>query len=133
MGGVRKSRTSGSMKKTSGVSIEGSSEKFISVKNGVKIKVVTVHKNISTSTGNGSMFDVLCDEDTNMVNEVDQLDVTKDNGSSNHKGKMVLIEITNCTSNQSKASTNFPSQGNKKNRKKEGVVATIGRGPGGDL
>ncbi|KAK0602781.1 hypothetical protein LWI29_036894 [Acer saccharum] len=126
MGGVGKSGISGSMRKTSGISTEGSSDKFIPVKNGVKISQARVHKSVNTSRVSGSRFDVLCDEDTNLSNETIQ-EVSKDTGNVIQKGKTVLTEITNCAGTHSKLGTKFTPQSSKNNRKKGSGVATTSR------
>ncbi|KAK1559048.1 hypothetical protein Q3G72_010013 [Acer saccharum] len=95
---------------------------FIPVKNGVQIDSALLRKNNNSGRASGSRFDVLGEEESNVLPGVEQNVATKASGSVIQKGKVVLTEITNCSSTKGEISNRISSQGNKKNRKKGGAV-----------
>ncbi|KAK0593180.1 hypothetical protein LWI29_032425 [Acer saccharum] len=73
-------------RKISGVDTEANSGKFIPVKKGVRNNPAIIRPKVSIEKGSGSRFDVLCDEESEMVNVVDKLEATKAVGSDLKKG-----------------------------------------------
>ncbi|KAK0600683.1 hypothetical protein LWI29_017406 [Acer saccharum] len=82
---------------------------FIPVKNGVQIDSALLRKNNNSSRGSGSRFDVLGEEDSNVLPGVEQNVATKASGSVIQKGKAVLTEITNCSGKKVGASAIRPT------------------------
>lgn len=105
--------------KLDGDFVEVNLDKNLTLKNGVKSNYASMRKTTNINRISGSMFNILSEEADIMMTEGDVQGNNKASGNVNHKGKAVLTEITNQTSNQcEKKVTKSPSQGSKKNCEK---------------
>ncbi|KAK2643932.1 hypothetical protein Ddye_019127 [Dipteronia dyeriana] len=124
MGGVGKTIDSGSMKKSNGGSAEINLWKIPPSKSGVKISSTIPRNTTSSSRGSGSRFEVLNDDVDIMMTEGDLQNSNQGGDDANHKGKVVLMEVTNDFVLLANKSTRNFSEGSKNNQKNGELLAT---------
>ncbi|KAK1553268.1 hypothetical protein Q3G72_031872 [Acer saccharum] len=105
-GSSSSSRSSGINSSLGGTSNEMTFDKFTQTKIGVKAGTSSLWNNFIGNRGSGSRFDVLGDEDYEMLTDVGQNVASKASGNVYEKNKGILTEITNCAVGSREASIN---------------------------